>query len=92
MLVECEFHEVDGMVQCDLVCSHCGEIAKERVSRMVVTTLVLCGLPVLCQDCESSKCQICGRFPTPGDEWIPGGNCWECQRAVDLITLAWAAR
>jgi len=92
MLVQCEFYEVGGKVVCDVACERCGEIAAENVSRSVVTTLVHLGKPVLCSGCWESRCSVCKKFPTPGDTWIPGGMCWECGRAVDLLRLAWVTQ
>lgn len=90
MLVICEFYEVDGLVYCDVMCEHCGEVAKKWLLREeVIEDMVLQGKePILCQDCVDSKCGICGRFPLPSDQWLPGGLCWECGHAVNIIERA----
>ena len=81
MLVQCEFYEVDGKVTCDIMCEHCGEVAKAGASRETVTLLVMLGYPVLCEGCENSKCIKCGRFPTPLESPLRwwAGLCWECR-------------
>lgn len=91
MLVVCEFFEADGKVFCDVLCEHCSETAKEMVLREeVIEDFVLQGKPIICDDCEASRCTICKRFPVPGQEWGRNGLCWECQRAIDIVTLAYA--
>jgi len=83
MLVQCEFHEVDGTVQADIICEHCNEVAWERATMNDVLNLVHGTRPALCNDCEASKCKTCGKLPTPKDQatygaWV-NGVCWACR-------------
>lgn len=80
MLVQCEMYEVDGQVVADIACEKCGEIAAMQVPRETVTALVMGTVPVICPECQESKCKSCGKFPATQklrETWIKG-ICWEC--------------
>jgi len=82
MLVTCEFHEAGGKLHCDTMCEHCGEVAEENVDYVkVILEHVYAERSVICQDCENSKCKMCGKFPTKNHvygEWV-NGVCWKCR-------------
>lgn len=85
MLVQCEFYETDGRVTCDVVCEHCGENAYERVTMAKVIEMVRGTSPVLCKECEESKCYVCQKFKVPGMEYSRDGLCPDCERKINAL-------
>jgi len=81
MLVQCEFYEVDGELQIDVICERCGEVAAEVGSYAEILPYVYGERPGLCDDCLALKCRTCGKFApdkVTQDSW-KNGICWECK-------------
>lgn len=83
MLVQCDLYEVDGKVLADIYCERCGEACAMQVPRQVVTDLVNGNVPVICADCQETRCKTCQKYPTKNHvygSWV-NGVCWECRDA-----------